>query len=151
MSYSNRILTDSGYQSIIRDKLGLDSITLPDEKIDRVDGVEHSEIIITNRVTDYASLTGDDLHYLKIATIFCVCAVLANDFGQGNLKSEKLPDYQYENFQVDMKEKVKNFWDKVEENLAQISTYTYPAKEPLEFLEGHTESSEETEGTSSPY
>ncbi len=149
--YENRILTDSGYQDIIRDKIGLDSITLPDSKIDRVDGVEHAEIIIIDRVTDYASLTNDDLHYLKIATIFCVCAVLANDFGQGKLKSEKLPDYQYENFQVDMKKRVKNFWDQVEENLAQISTYAYSGSEPLEFLEGHTEDTEETSGTSSPY
>ncbi len=151
MSYENRILTDSGYQDIIRDKIGLDSIILPDSKIDRMDGVEHAETIIIDRITDYASLTGDDLHYLKIATIFCVCAVLAKDFGQGNLKSEKLPDYQYENFKIDMKEKAQDFWDKVEENLAQISTYTYPTKQPLEFLEGHTEDTEETSGTSSPY
>ena len=151
MSYSNRILTDSGYQDIIRDKIGLDSAALPDTKIDRVDGVEHAEIIIIDRVTDYASLTGDDSHYLKMATIFCVCAVLAKDFGQGKLKSEKLPDYQYENFQVDMKKRAKDFWDEVEENLAQISTYIYPVKEPLEFLEGHSEVTEETSGTSSPY
>jgi len=149
--YSNRILTDSGYQDIIRDKIGLDSVTLPDSKIDRMDNLEHAETIIIARVTDYASLTGDDLHYLKIATIFCVCAVLAKDFGQGILKSEKLPDYQYENFQIDMKGRMKDFWDKVEENLAQISTYAYSGSEPLEFIEGHTEIDRETEGTSSPY
>lgn len=151
MSYSNRILTDSGYQDIIRDKIGFDLVTLPDSKIDRMDGVEHAETIIIDRITDYASLTGDDLHYLKIATIFCVCAVLANNFGQEILKSEKLPDYQYENFQVDMKKRVNDFWDDVEENLAQISTYTYPTKKPLEFLEGHSEDTDETSGTSSPY
>lgn len=151
MAYQNKILTDEGYQTIIRDKIGLDSVYLPDSAIDRMDGVQLAETIIIERVPDYADLQGDDSLYLKMATIYCVCALSARGFGQGTLRSEKLPDYQYENFEIDMKEKEKDFWDKVDEFLCKISTYSFPEKSVLDVVKGHTEATEETGGTSSPY
>lgn len=156
MSYTNKILIDEGYQTIIRDKMGLDTTILPDSKIDRMDGVELAEKLIIVRLTNaslnYSTiLAGDDALYLKMAAIYCVCGLLARGFGQGVMRSERLPDYQYENFQMDMKEREKDFWDKTDENLAKITGYTIPEKGILEFLEGHAETTEETEGSSSPY
>lgn len=153
---SNKILIDAGYQGIVRDKMGLDTTILPDSKVDRMDGVELAEKLVILRLTDaklnYSTiLSGDDALYLKMGTIYCVCGLLARGFGQGVMRSEKLPDYQYENFKIDMKEREKDFWDKVDENLVKITGYTIPEKGILEFLEGYTEATEETEGTSSPY
>lgn len=151
MAYQNKILTDEGYQNIIRDKIGLNSVSLPDSTIDRMDGVELAETVIIERVPDYAGLQGDDSLYLKMATVYCVCALLARGFGQGILRSEKLPDYQYENFEIDMSKKEKDLWDKVDEFLCKISTYDFPQKSILDVVKGHIEAQEEMEGTSSPY
>lgn len=156
---ANKILvniTYPDYQEMIRHKLGVDNSVLPDEIIDSMTGTELAEKLIVKRLTDaklnyITILAGDDAIYLKMATIFCVCALLAKDFGQGILRSERIADYQYENFQIDMKEREKGFWEKVDENLGQISGYTFPTKKPLEFLEGSEETTEEESGTSSPY
>ena len=156
MPYTNKILTDLGYQDTVRDKLGIDSGSLPDSKIDTMVGIQLAEKLIIKRLIDaslsYSTiLSGDDAIYLKTATILCICALLAKDFGQGILRSERIADYQYENFQIDMKNKEKDFWEKVDENLGHISGYTFPEKKPLEFLEGSEEQTEEEEGSSSPY
>jgi len=115
MAYENLILTDSGYEDIIRDKLATDSQSLPDASINRLDGVQLAEAIIIERLPAYAALTGNDLLYLKIATIYCAAALLANQISRGRLKSEKLPDYQYENFQEDMGKKEAGCWEKADE------------------------------------
>lgn len=151
MSYTNRILTEPGYQDIIRDKIGLATEVLPDSKIDRMDGVELAETIIIQRVPDYSSLAGDNSLYLKMATVFCVCALLAKDFGQGILRSERLPDYQYENFQIDMKQREKDFWEKADEFLCKISTYAFPEKKLVEALAGYAQDNQASQGSSSPY
>jgi len=79
MAYENLILTDSGYEDIIRDKLATDSQSLPDASINRLDGVQLAEAIIIERLPAYAALTGNDLLYLKIATIYCAAGLV----GQG--------------------------------------------------------------------
>ncbi len=155
---ANKILINIGYpdyHEMVRDKLGLDVSVLPDEKIDSMTGVELDEKVIIKRLTDaslsYATiLAGDDAIYLKMAAIFCICTALARDFGQGFLKSEKIADYQYEAFQTDMKEREKGFWEKVDENLCNISGYDVD-KKLIERIEGHTETTETSSGTSSPY
>lgn len=155
---ANKILLNVSYpdyHEMIRDKLGLDSSILSDEKIDSMTGVELAEKLIIKRLTaaslSYATiLAGDDAIYLKMAVIFCVCTALARDFGQGVLKSEKIEDYQYEAFQTDMKEREKGFWDKVDENLCNISGYDVD-KKLIERIEGHTETTETSSGSSSPY
>ena len=152
----NRILTDPEYHGIIRDKLGLDDSVLPDTIIERMNGVELAEKVIIKRLTEakltYSTiLAGEDALYLKMATIFCVCALLASDFGQGALRSEKLPDYQYENFQVDMGKKEKDFWGKADEFLCKISGYDLSSKKIVDVIKGHTETEKKTSGTSSPY
>lgn len=133
MSYQNRILKEPGYHEIVRDKIGLDEASLPNTKIDRMDALELAETKIIEMVPDYASLTGDDVLYLKMAAIYCICALLANDFSQDEIRSEKLGDYQYEVFQQDMADKEKDFWVKVGENLAMISTYDIPDKKLVDF------------------
>ena len=155
---SNKILINVNYpdyHEMIRDKLGLDSDVLPDEKIDSMVGVELAEKLIIKRITEanlsYATiLAGDDALYLKMAVIFCVCTLMAKDFGQGVLRSEKIADYQYEAFQVDMKKREKEFWEKVDENLCNIAGYTVD-KKLMERIEAHTEATERTSGSSSPY
>jgi hypothetical protein len=153
MAYERKILKDHGYQDIIRDKLGIDSTTLPDTSIDRMDGVELAETIMIDRVPDYAYLTGNDLLYLKIATIYCVSAILSKDLGQGTLKAISIADIKYENFQQNMADKEKDLWEKVDEFLAKISTYTYENKTLVEFVGGTEDQdvSSATSGTSSPF
>ncbi len=152
MAYANKILKDAGYEDIIRDKLGIDSTTLPDASINRMDGVELAETMIIGRVSDYASLIEDDLLYLKMATIYCICALLAKDFTQGTLKAISIADIKYENFQQDMGEKEKDFWDKADIFLAKISTYTYESKSLVDFIGGTEEQdTSATSGTSSPF
>ena len=152
MAYENLILTDSGYEDIIRDKLATDSQSLPDASINRLDGVQLAEAIIIERLPAYAALTGNDLLYLKIATIYCAAALLANQISRGRLKSEKLPDYQYENFQEDMGKKEAGCWKKADEFLAKISTYDYETQKLVEFIGGTPEQvTSATSGTSSPF
>ena len=152
MAYENLILTDSGYEDIIRDKLATDSQSLPDASINRLDGVQLAEAIIIERLPAYAALTGNDLLYLKIATIYCAAALLANQISRGRLKSEKLPDYQYENFKEDMGKKEASCWEKADEFLAKISTYDYETQKLVEFIGGTPEQdTSATSGTSSPF
>jgi len=152
MTYINLILTDAGYQDIIRDKLATDTSFLPDSKIDRIDGVRTAEVIIIERLPTYATLTGNDSLYLKMATIYCAAGLLAGQISRGRLKSEKLPDYQYENFQEDMGKKEADCWEKADEFLAKISTYTYETKKLVEFIGGTPEQdTSATSGTSSPF
>jgi len=152
MAYENLILTDSGYEDIIRDKLATDSQALSDSQINRLDGVQLAETIIVGRIPTYAALTGNDSLYLKMATIYCAAGLLAGQISRGRLKSEKLPDYQYENFQEDMGKKEADCWEKADEFLAKISTYTYETKKLVEFIGGTPEQdTSATSGTSSPF
>lgn len=152
----NKILTDTDYPDIIRGKLGLDDSVLSDTIIEQYDGVELAEKLVIGRLVEanlnYSTiLAGEDALYLKMAAIFCVCALLARDFGQGVIRSERLPDYQYENFQIDMEKKEKDFWDKTDEFLCKIFGYDLSSKKIVDVIKGHTETEEKTSGSSSPY
>lgn len=72
---ANRILTSIGWQTRVRDKIGVSDSYLPDEAIGQPDIIDVAEANIIAQVPDYASLTGDDLTWLEAATV-CECAVL---------------------------------------------------------------------------
>jgi len=138
MAYANKILKgiDDDYHEIVRDILKVNSDFLPDIKIDRMDGVRLAETIMIKRVADYGYLIEDDLLFLQTATMYCVAALMSKQFSESNIKSEKLGDYQYEVFNRDWGSEEQDFWSKVEEHLAQISSYQYEEKKLLEFEGG---------------
>jgi len=72
---ANRILKTTGYESRIRSKLGVDAAYVPDADINQPDVIAIAEINIIKVVSDYATLTDDDLVYLEAATV-CECAIL---------------------------------------------------------------------------
>ncbi len=151
----NKILTKPEYKDIVRDKMGLDDTALPDATIEREDGVTLAEKKVINRLVAadlvYTTiLEGEDALFLRMAAIYCICALLSKDDAQGKIKSEKLPDYQYENFKIDRGKRENDFWDKVDENLCSITGYTI-TKKLIDVIEGTEETTEESSGSSSPY
>ena len=72
---ANRILNQTGWQSRVRDKMGVDIAYLPDSAIQQPEIISVAEANIIVQITDYGSLTDDKLVYLE-ASIVCECAVL---------------------------------------------------------------------------
>jgi hypothetical protein len=72
---ANLILTETGWQSRIRNRLGTDDAYLTDTDIAQPDIISVAEANIIDQVPDYASLTGNKRTWLEAATI-CECAVL---------------------------------------------------------------------------
>jgi hypothetical protein len=71
----NLILTASGWEQRVRDKLGIEEPYLSDVAISQPDIITVAEAKIIGQVADYAALTGTDRVYLEAATV-CECAVL---------------------------------------------------------------------------
>lgn len=72
---ANKILTDTGWESRVRSKLGVDTAYLPDTDINSADVIGIAEANIIDLVPDYADLVDTDKLYLESATI-CECAIL---------------------------------------------------------------------------
>jgi hypothetical protein len=72
---ANRILTAEGWQTRVRDKMGVSDSYLPDSAIEQPDIIDVAESSIIAQVPGYASLTGDKKTYLQAATV-CECAIL---------------------------------------------------------------------------
>jgi len=71
----NRILTSEGWETRVRDKIGVNIAYLPDSVIQQPDIVDVAENNIITQVPNYADLTDDKKIYLEAATV-CECAVL---------------------------------------------------------------------------
>ncbi|MFH1759992.1 MAG: hypothetical protein ABIA63_02720, partial [bacterium] len=74
--------------------------------------------------------------FLQTAVMYCVSALISKQFSESHIRSEKLGDYQYEVFNRDWSGEEQELWAKVDENLAQISSYEYGDKKLLEFEGG---------------
>ena len=72
---ANRILTAEGWQTRVRDKMGVSDSYLPDSAIEQPDIIDVAESNIIEQVPSYASLTGDKKTYLEAATV-CECCIL---------------------------------------------------------------------------
>ncbi len=72
---SNRILTDIGWESRIRNKLGVDESYLADSDIQQPDIITTAEENIIDIIPGYASLTAGKTIWLESATV-CECAAI---------------------------------------------------------------------------
>ena len=72
---TNRILTETGWESRVRDKMGIDIAYLPDTVLNQPEIITVAEANIIEQVPDYESLTGDKRVYLEAAVV-CECAAL---------------------------------------------------------------------------
>jgi len=72
---ANRILTETDWESRVRDKMGIDIAYLPDTVLNQPEIITVAEANIIEQVPDYESLTGDKRVYLEAAVV-CECAAL---------------------------------------------------------------------------
>lgn len=72
---ANLILTEVGWESRVRNRLGVDDVQLPDIDIGQPDIIDVAEANIIEQMPDYASLTGSKRKWLEAATV-CECAIL---------------------------------------------------------------------------
>jgi len=72
---ANLILTAIGWQSRVRNRLGVDDAYLTDADIAQPDIISVAEANIIEQVPDYATLTGSKRTWLEAATV-CECAAL---------------------------------------------------------------------------
>ena len=72
---ANLILTAIGWQSRVRNRLGVDDAYLTEADIAQPDIISVAEANIIEQVPDYATLTGSKRTWLEAATV-CECAAL---------------------------------------------------------------------------
>jgi hypothetical protein len=72
---ANRILTATGWEKRIQDKMGVDPAYLPDSVVQQPDHIAVAEANIIAQIPGYATVTGDAKVYLEAAVV-CECAVL---------------------------------------------------------------------------
>jgi hypothetical protein len=72
---ANLILTAMGWESRVRNRLGVDDAYLTDADIAQPDIITVAEANIIDQVPDYATLTGSKKTWLEAATV-CECAIL---------------------------------------------------------------------------
>lgn len=115
----NLILTTVGWESRIRDKLGVDAAYLPNTVLQQPDVIGVAEAFIIGLVPDYATLTGTDRLWLEAATV-CQAAALACPQMPTRLpRSEQTSEFRRENT-VDWETRRKELEDERDFNLSQI-------------------------------
>lgn len=72
---ANLILTATGWEERVRNKLGIMEAYLADTDLQQPEIINIAEANIIEQVPDYEDLTGTDLVYLEAATV-CECAIL---------------------------------------------------------------------------
>jgi hypothetical protein len=72
---ANLILTADGWQSRVRNRLGVEDTYLSDTDIAQPDIIAVAEANIIEQIPDYASLAGNKRVWLEAATV-CECAIL---------------------------------------------------------------------------
>ncbi len=72
---ANRILSATGWEKRIQDKLGVDPAYLPDTAIQQPEVITVAEANIIAQIPNYADLADDAIVYLEAAVV-CECATL---------------------------------------------------------------------------
>ena len=121
---ANKILKTKGFEGRIRSKLGVDAAYVPDADINQPDVIAIAEINIIKVVSDYATLTDDDLVYLEAATV-CECAILLCPSMPARLPvKEQGPSFTRE-IEVDWTEKQAKLEAERDRFISNISTVAY--------------------------
>jgi hypothetical protein len=150
MPYSNRILTTSTYHDEIRGRLGVSASILPNADIDAPSVLPIAEARVISRMTDYASLTGDDQSFAYAAAIAMTAALLAPSMGSRIKKSEADSDYKYENTIVDWNQRARELEAEAYSWIDYISTQPIVELPPMA-VAGPTRLKQQQQGTSDLY
>lgn len=117
---ANRILTDSNWTQRVRDKLGVDEAYLTDSVLIQPDIISVAEASIIEQVSDYASLTGDDIVWLEAATV-CECAALLCPSMKVRMPSKEQGPHFTQETPVDWDKKKQDLEDERDRFVAKIN------------------------------
>ncbi len=93
----NLILTQVGWESRVRDKLGVDAAYLPDTVLQQPDIIGVAEAFIIDQVPDYAALTGTERLWLEAATVCAAAALACSQMPARLPTNEQTSEYRREN------------------------------------------------------
>lgn len=123
---ANRILTATGWEGRIRDKMGCDIAYLSDTSLRRPEIITVAEANIIKQVPDYASLTGDNLIYLEAAVVSECAALLCTSMPARLPKRQQGPSETHE-LDVDWTQKKTEFEIERDGYIGNISTVSVPS------------------------
>lgn len=93
----NLILTVTGWESRIRDKLGVDQAYLPNSVLQQPEIIGVAEAFIIDQIPDYATLEGTDRLWLEAATVCAAAALACSQMSARLPTSEQTSEYRREN------------------------------------------------------
>lgn len=116
------ILT-TGFESIVRSRLGIDTDDLLDTELNQPLIVDLAEAIIIKRVPEYSTITDSvDLLYLQNAVISQICALVCPSMPRRlNLKIS-ISDVKIEKEKINWESMKQQFLADVDANLCSITT-----------------------------
>lgn len=151
-SYAPLILTGITDYDGIRALLGVAATDVSNDEIDLVPYLPYVEAQVTAVVTDYKTLTGVDVYYVKAGVQFWtaarLCQLLAGKAIAGTFAQSagglRLGDYEERGgasaiVKMDYRQKAEELAGQAAEALGSISTVTYPTPTPM-LLAGPTRS-----------
>lgn len=109
------------YTNRVRNRLGVTDIDLTVSEIDEF--LEEVEYTVADRITDYATLSGKDLVYLKAGTVYALAAKLCPVLKAKIPKVEKGLNTSVESAE-DWDKKEQKMLDGMNEQLSKITGYT---------------------------
>lgn len=124
------ILT-TGFESVVRSKLGVDVCDLPDDEINKSKFPEQAEIIIKRRVPNYKFITDEsDKFFLEDAVINYICYLLCPSLSRRLNIEVKTLDTSWKKDKIDWQELAEYFLSKCEEALLNIQTVEVVSVQP---------------------
>lgn len=115
----NKILTATGWEKRIQDKLGVDPAYLPDTAIQQPETITVAEANIIAQIPDYASLADDKKVYLEAAVVCECCILLCPSMAARLPKKEQGPhethelDINWNNKKVEFEEERNGYVGKI--------------------------------------
>lgn len=123
MVYTPVILTDAGYETLVRSRLGVTENELPDTEINQDLVLQMAETMVIRRVPTYASIADDsDLLFLKSATIAYICYLLAPSMSRRVKTEVSTIDVKWKKDKIDWGKRANDFLAEFENALANIQS-----------------------------
>lgn len=132
MAYTPLILTNGGYESLVRSRLGATENELPDSEINQDLVLQVAETVVIRRVPGYALIAdSNDLLFLKLATISYICYLLCPSMSRRVKTEVATIDMKWKKDKVDWDKKAEGFLTEFETAIANIQSVeaaggTYP-------------------------
>ncbi len=116
-------ILNEGYEIVIRSRLGVDEMDLPDAEIYASKFPILAEGIVKNRVPDYADIIDEtDAIFIEDAVICYVCYLLCPSMPRRLNIEVKTLDTAWKKDKTNWEEEAENFLAKYEEYLSNLST-----------------------------